>query len=92
MSDWSDTQAFDKMLGTHEYFFRFFDSMDGVMCETRTKAHDISTLISYAKKYGAPKNIEVAYSLNPQSLISAHEQGTASLDRRIDNINTLLQL
>lgn len=92
MSDWSDTQWFDKMLGTHEYFFKIFDSMDSVMCETRTKSHDISTLISYAEQYGVPRNIEVAYSLNPQSLIVAHEQGTASLDRRIENINTLLQL
>jgi len=92
MSDRSDTQGFDKMLGTHEYFFKLFDSMEGVMCETRTKSHDISTLISYAEQYGAPHHIEVAYSLNPQSLISAHEQGTASLDRRIENINTLLQL
>jgi DNA repair photolyase len=62
------------------------------MCETRTKSHDISTLLSYAEKYGVPSNIEVAYSLNPQCLIVAHEQGTASLDRRIENINTLLQL
>lgn len=92
MSDWSDTQGFDKMLGTHEYFFKLFDNMEGVMCETRTKAHDISTLVDYAKNYWPAKNIEIAYSLNPQSLISAHEQGTASLDRRIQNINTLLQL
>lgn len=92
MSDWSDTQGFDKMLRTHEYFFKLFDNMEGVMCETRTKAHDISTLIDYAKKYWPAKNIEIAYSLNPQSLISAHEQWTASLDRRIENINTLLQL
>ena len=27
MSDWSDTQGFDKMLGTHEYFFQLFESM-----------------------------------------------------------------
>lgn len=92
MSDWSDTQGFDRLLGTHEYFFQLFDNLEGAMCETRTKSHDISTLVSYAKQYGAPKNIEVAYSLNPQSLISAHEQGTASLDRRIENINTLLDL
>jgi DNA repair photolyase len=92
MSDRSDTQGFDKMLHTHEYFFKLFDTLEGVMCETRTKAHDISTLISYAEQYGAPKNIEVAYSLNPQSLITEHEQSTASLDRRIENINTLLQL
>lgn len=92
MSDRSDTQWFDKMLWTHEYFFQLFDSLSYTMCETRTKSHDISTLVSYAKKYGAPKNIEVAYSLNPQSLIAAHEEGTATLDRRIENINTLLDL
>ena len=92
MSDWSDTQWFDKILNTHKYFFKLFDEIEWVMCETRTKAHDISTLISYWEQYWAPRHIEVAYSLNPQSLILAHEQGTASLDRRIENINVLLKL
>lgn len=92
MSDRSDTQWFDKMLGTHEYFFQLFDWLPHTMCETRTKAHDISTLVNYANKYWPANNIEIAYSLNPQQLITDFEQGTATLDRRLDNISTLLSL
>lgn len=81
------------MLGLHEYFFTLFDTMEDVMMETRTKAANINTLQAYVEKHGAaPRNVEIAYSLNPQILIDRYEKGTASLDTRLENIRTLLAL
>lgn len=87
MSDWSDTQWFDQILGTHDTFFSFFDSYTDVMCESRTKSASIKTLL---ERGTVPTNFEIAYSVNPQSLIDAYEKWTASLDQRIKNINLLL--
>lgn len=86
LSDRSDTQWFDRLLWLHEFFLPRFEQYPQTMVETRTKGADIQTLLDMP----ATNNVEIAYSLNPQSLIDAYETGTASLDRRIANIQALL--
>jgi DNA repair photolyase len=55
--------------------------------ESRTKSSNISSLL---KLHSIPVNSEIAFSLNPQSVISLHERLSSSLDDRIDSINMLL--
>jgi len=57
-----------------------------VYLEIRTKSINISNILYY----NSIKNIEIAFSLNPQEIIESYEKGTASLSERIKAINTLL--
>jgi len=86
-SDWSDTQWFDRFLDWNSEFFPFFGQYQNVMVETRTKSADISSLLA---GQDVPSHVEVAVSLNPQTLIANYEKWTATLDQRIANINALL--
>ena len=85
-SDRSDTQWFDAFLWWNKTFFPFFDNFTNIMVESRTKAYDISSLLTIE----SPTNFEIAYSLNPQILINKYEKWTAPLATRITNINKLL--
>lgn len=44
-----------------------------------------------ANEENPPQNTEIAFSLNPQNIISKYEKGTAPLKTRISAINTLLE-
>jgi hypothetical protein len=49
------------------------------------------TSILEANQGNPPQNTEIAFSLNPQNIISKYEKGTAPLKTRISAINTLLE-
>ena len=89
-SDYSDIQGFDFMSDFNENFINFFEKFDNVMMETRTKSWNIQNFLEMAEKWFVPKNLEIAFSLNPQDLIEKYEKWTASLDSRIIAINKLL--
>lgn len=72
--------------GFNDFFLPRVDSMEGVMMESRTKSPSIQSLLTRTPA----KNVEIAYSLNPQEIIQTYERATAGLDKRIDNINALL--
>jgi len=86
-SDYSDIQWMDMLSWFNHQFISFFEKYDGVKMEIRTKSWNIQSLLETGE---APKNTEVAFSLNPQELIERYESGTASLSMRITAINTLL--
>lgn len=86
-SDYSDIQGMDNISGFNHEFIDFFESFENVKMETRTKSWNIQSLLEIPY---APKNTEIAFSLNPQELIHRYETGTSSLDMRIKAINTLL--
>lgn len=58
------------------------------MVELRTKAPSIEHLLTVSS---IPSNVEIAYSLNPQTLIDRYEKGTARLDQRISNCKHLME-
>ena len=90
-SDYSDIQGFDFMSDFNENFVKFFEKFDNVMMETRTKSSDIENFLEMAEKWLVPKNTEIAFSLNPQSLIEKYEHKTSSLKARFSAINKLLE-
>ena len=87
-SDWSDIQGMDWVSGFNEVFIPFFEKYPWVNMEIRTKSGNISSLLGL---WFVPKNTEIAFSLNPQELITRYEHGTASLAKRFEAINTLLE-
>ena len=87
-SDYSDIQGFDYLTNFNEEFIPFFEKFDWVMMETRTKSWDINSLL---RLKNIPKNTEIAFSLNPQILIEKYEKKTASLNARINALNSLIE-
>lgn len=87
-SDYSDIQGMDVISGFNKEFIPFFEQFEWVKMEIRTKSGNIASLLELGF---APKNTEVAFSLNPQSLIEKYETGTASLQMRMKAVNTLLE-
>lgn len=86
-SDYSDIQGMDGISWFNQEFIPFFEKFSWVNMEIRTKSGNIGSLLDL---WYAPKNTEIAFSLNPQELISQFETGTASLEKRYQAINTLI--
>lgn len=87
-SDYSDIQGMDMISGFNKEFIPFFEQFEWVKMEIRTKSWNIKSLLDL---WIAPKNTEIAFSLNPQSLIDKYETWTSSLDMRMKAVNTLLE-
>jgi len=85
-SDYSDNLAIDNLTKFTNEFVPFFDSLENVKAEIRTKSINIWNLL----KLKPSKNIEIAFSLNPSEVIKKYELKTSLLDARIASINTLL--
>ena len=66
------------------------EQFEGVLMETRTKSANISSILE-ANQGIPPRNTEISFSLNPQSIIEQYEKGTAPLRTRMQAINTLLE-
>ncbi len=87
-SDYSDNLWANNLNNFVEEFVPFFEEKENVIMEIRTKSTNIKSLLDL--KF-IPKNTEIAFSLNPQSLIEKYEKLTPNLDERIDAINKLLE-
>ncbi|MDD5769997.1 MAG: hypothetical protein PHE25_03445 [Candidatus Gracilibacteria bacterium] len=85
-SDYSDNLATDNLTNFSIEFFPFFDSLENIKAEIRTKSTNIGNLL----KLKPSKNIEIAFSLNPSEVIEKYELKTPNLDMRIKAINTLI--
>lgn len=86
-SDYSDIQGMDVFSGFNAFFLPRIDDLEHVLMESRTKSPNIQSLLAF----GTPaSNTEISFSLNPQKIIDTYERGTATLDQRIHNIQTLL--
>lgn len=86
-SDYSDNLAMNGFSNFVEEFVPFFETLDKAMLEIRTKSINIIDLLNLDF---VPKHTEIAFSLNPASLIEKYEKKTPSLRKRIFAINTLL--
>lgn len=88
-SNYSDLQGLDAISAFNQHFFPFMEQFEGVLMETRTKSWNISSILS-ANQGVPPRNTEISFSLNPQSIIEQYEKGTAPLTKRIAAIQALL--
>ncbi len=88
-SDYSDILWMDNLSNFSENFIEYFEKYENVKMEIRTKSANIKPLLDL---WFIPKNTEVSFSLNPQSLIDKYEKWTSSLDARIEAINKLQKL
>ncbi len=86
-SDYSDNLWMNWFSNFVQEFVPFFENLDEAMMEIRTKSTNIQPLLDL---WFIPKNTEIAFSLNPQELIEKYEKWVASLDDRIQAVNTLL--
>jgi spore photoproduct lyase len=86
-SDYSDNLATTSFTQFVDNFVPFFETMPNAMMEIRTKSTNIQLLLQYKNI----QNTEIAFSLNPQEIISKYEKRTPNLDMRIQAINTLLE-
>jgi len=86
-SDYSDNLAMNWFSYFVEEFVPFFETLKGVMLEMRTKSTNILPLMNL---WFIPKNTEIAFSLNPQSIIEKYEKNTPNLDERLKAIQILL--
>lgn len=89
-SNYSDIQGLDPISGFHQSFVPFFEQFESVLMETRTKSPNISSILA-ANNTIPPRNTEFSFSLNPETLIRKYEKGTASLQARINAMQTLIQ-
>ena len=88
-SNYSDIQWLDYISKFNESFIPFFETFNNVLMEIRTKSGDIESLLKINN--GIPyKNTEISFSLNPKEIIQKYEKWTASLDKRLQAIQTLL--
>lgn len=86
-SDYSDNLATDNLTNFTLEFIPFFDLLQNVKAEIRTKSVNIWNLL----KLKPSRNIEIAFSLNPSEVIEKYELKTPMLDARIKAINTLIE-
>lgn len=82
-----DSLAFEPVTGFADYFMQVFaeESMADATLELRTKSTQIRSLL----KRQAMSNVIVAFSLNPDNIISSVEAGTPSLTKRLQAISQL---
>ena len=86
-SDYSDNLAMNGFFNFVEEFVPFFENFSDAMMEIRTKSVNINPFLGL---WFIPKNTEIAFSLNPEILIQKYEKGVATLSKRIEAINFLL--
>jgi spore photoproduct lyase len=86
-SDYSDNLAIDDLTLFTQEFIPFFESLENVKMEIRTKSINIKNIL----KFDNIKNTEIAFSLNPSEVIKEYELLTSSLDMRISAIHKLLK-
>ena len=80
-----DSLAMERITGFADNFVDFFKNKNNFLLELRTKSTQIKSLL-YKK---ANLNTVIAYSLNPQEIITNFEDKTPSLNKRIFAIQRL---
>lgn len=78
--EFSDSLMLDDLTGYSLPLVEFFRGRDDVIFEFKTKSANISNLL----KIDPGGNIVIAWSLNPEKIITANEFYTASLAERLD--------
>lgn len=80
-----DSLALEPVTGFAEYFLELFSQLPDSWLELRTKSTQIRSLLDRP----ALPNVIVAFSLSPQSIVTALEHKTPSLQKRLEAIRRL---
>ena len=83
-----DSLALEKLTNFVDSFLDFFRKFNNIYLEIRTKSSNIEIF----KKKEVAKNIIIAFSLNPDSIINNFEIKTPSLNKRINSILELQRM
>ena len=83
-----DSLAWDEVTGFCDYFLPVFEALPNAWLELRTKSDRIRGLL---RRQPSPRAV-VAFSLAPQALAAALEQGAPRLDRRLQAMSRLAEL
>ena len=86
-SNYADLLATEDISHFHEKFIPFCETLpNNILIETRTKSNNITSLLN-----NKPTNkLEIAFSLSPREIAKQYELWTATLDKKIEAINKLL--
>lgn len=87
--DYSDILWMDMFTDFIKEFTIFFEQFENIKMEIRTKSSNIKSILDL---WFIPKNTEIAFSLNPQSLIDKYEKWTSNLTSRLEAIKKLQDL
>jgi spore photoproduct lyase len=71
----------------HQQFVPFFESLENVMIESRTKSTIMKPLLNLSI---VPQHTELAFSLNAHEIIAQFERATPPLEKRINAVNQIL--
>ena len=80
-----DSLAFEPITGFAEHFVAEFEKIPGAVLELRTKSTHIRSLLDRPSL----ENVVIAYSLSPQPVAAAVEQGAPGLSKRIEALQKL---
>ncbi len=86
-SNRTDLVGSEHIWSFHQQFVSFFESLENVMIESRTKSTMMKPLLNLGL---VPKNTELAFSLNAQEIIDQYERATPPLEKRIGALNQML--
>ncbi len=81
----SDSLAFGNKGGVLDAQFEFAQEHPNVIWELKTKSKNIGHFLTTR----IPRNVFVSWSINPQTFIDHEEQGTASVDERLESARKL---
>ena len=86
-SNYADLLATEDISHFHEKFIPFCETLpENVLIETRTKSNNIASLLNYKPT----DKLEIAFSLSPMKIAQQYELWTATLDKKLEAINKLL--
>ncbi len=83
----SDSLAYEPVTHFVSAFLPFFESRPRALLELRTKSVQVQPLLTRS----AIANCVVAFSLAPQSVVTAYEAKTPSLEKRLESMEKLAQ-
>ena len=83
-----DSLALEKVTNFSKYFIELFKGLEDHFLEIRTK----SANVAFLKNIKVSQNVIIAFSLNPDEIVTEFETKTPSLKKRIDSILFLQSL
>lgn len=86
-SNWTDLVGSEHIGSFHQQFVSFFETLENVMIESRTKSIMMKPLLDLGI---VPKHTELAFSLNAHEIIQQFERATPPLEKRIKAVNQML--
>ena len=83
----TDSLALDSIIPYTKHLLPFFNRQTNAVLELKTKSDQITNLLNHSD----PTNINVSWSLNPQTITEREEKGTPSLIQRLEAARACLE-